>query len=124
VVRHSEQVTLGEERRGLFRSNISESAEEYLNQIKADNNALFFSRAGDSSLRNLTGVTIFSGLKSNWPRIPLPAAPSELLASAELGRQVAAPARSGDACGRRDGREGAARTAGGRRRHAGVAASN
>jgi predicted helicase len=69
--------------------NISEAALEYLGHVRCDPATLF-----DHALA-VTHSQLFRSenahaIRSNWPRIPLPASEEALLASAALGRRVTA----------------------------------
>ena len=69
--------------------NLSNLAKDYLQQVQADAEALFFHSLA------ITHASIYrtenaGGLSQDWPRIPLPASKEALLASAALGREVAA----------------------------------
>lgn len=72
-----------------WRENLSAKAAQYLHEIQATAKDLFFhSLAVTQSLRYRTENS--GGLRQDWPRIPLPASRGALLASAALGRDVAA----------------------------------
>ncbi len=72
-----------------WRQNLTATAVHYLEQVQAGAKDLFFhSLAMMQSHSYLTSNS--GGLRQDWPRIPLPAAREALLASAALGRQVAA----------------------------------
>jgi len=72
-----------------WRENLTATAVQYLAQIQAEAKDLFFhSLAVMQSHSYLT--TNSGGLRQDWPRIPLPATRDTLLASAALGRAVAA----------------------------------
>ncbi|MEC5213400.1 hypothetical protein RCH06_001950 [Polaromonas sp. CG_9.5] len=72
-----------------WRENLTATAVHYLEQVQAGAKDLFFhSLAVMQSHSYLTGNS--GGLRQDWPRIPLPASRGALLASAALGRQVAA----------------------------------
>ena len=72
-----------------WRENLSVKAEQYLHEVQATAKNLFFhSLAVTQSLGYLTENS--GGLRQDWPRIPLPASRDALLASAALGREVAA----------------------------------
>jgi hypothetical protein len=71
------------------RPNHSPDAEQYLAHVGADHEALFFHvvatlHSPAYKFRNQ------GALKQDWPRIPLPATKQALLASAALGREIAA----------------------------------
>ena len=71
------------------RDNLSESASAYLNTIGSDAEALFFHALAvlhSSAYRNENSAA----LRQDWPRVPLPASREALVASAALGRRVAA----------------------------------
>jgi hypothetical protein len=69
--------------------NVSAGAETYLVAIGADHEALFFHIV--ATLHSPAYRAENQGaLKQDWPRIPLPASKSVLVASATLGREVAA----------------------------------
>ncbi len=74
---------------GQPKPNLTESASRYLLTFQARPEQLFF-----STLAVLHSPTYrrenASALRQHWPRVPLPASKEALLASAELGRQVAA----------------------------------
>jgi Type ISP C-terminal specificity domain/N-6 DNA Methylase len=74
---------------GLVRANLSDPALAYLNTISANVEALFFHTLAvlhSSEYRSENS----SALRQDWPRVPLPANLAVLLASADLGRRVAA----------------------------------
>lgn len=72
-----------------WRENLSANAVQYLHAIQATAKDLFFhSLAVTQSLGYRTENS--GGLRQDWPRIPLPATRDALLASAALGREVAA----------------------------------
>ena len=69
--------------------NLSETAIDYLEKISADAPDLFFHSLAilhSSEYRSEHA----SALRQNFPRIPLPAEPTDLIASAALGKQIAA----------------------------------
>ncbi|MGB5063668.1 MAG: type ISP restriction/modification enzyme [Candidatus Competibacter sp.] len=69
--------------------NLSQAATDYLTRLDADAPALFHHIV--AVLHAPAYRTDNAGaLKQDWPRIPLPATKERLLASAELGRQIAA----------------------------------
>jgi len=69
--------------------NLSAGAASYLASLGADRDALFFHIV--ATLHSPTYRTENQGaLKQDWPRIPLPATRRVLLASAALGRELAA----------------------------------
>lgn len=75
--------------RSEYQSNLSQAATEYLARLDADAPALFYHIV--AVLHAPAYRTENAGaLKQDWPRIPLPATRERLLASAELGRQIAA----------------------------------
>ena len=72
-----------------WRENLTVKAAQYLDKIQASAKDLFFhSLAVTQSYSYLTGNS--GGLRQDWPRTPLPASREALLASAALGREVAA----------------------------------
>jgi len=73
----------------LWAPNMSAKAAEYAVSLGVGQDALFFHAA---TIIQSPGYrqTNTSGLRHDWPRIPLPATREALLASAELGRRVAA----------------------------------
>ncbi|MFO7642593.1 MAG: type ISP restriction/modification enzyme [Candidatus Competibacteraceae bacterium] len=72
-----------------YHPNLTQAAAEYLAHLDADAPALFHHLI--AILHAPAYRTDNAGaLKQDWPRIPLPATREQLLASAELGRQVAA----------------------------------
>ncbi|MEI2770990.1 MAG: type ISP restriction/modification enzyme, partial [Candidatus Competibacter sp.] len=75
--------------RNEYQPNLSNAATEYLARLDADAPTLFHHIV--AILHAPTYRTDNAGaLKQDWPRIPLPATRDQLLASAELGRQIAA----------------------------------
>ena len=69
--------------------NLSTSANRYLDELGVLTDSLFFHvlavlHSDEYRTNN------FAGLKSDWPRVPLPAGRDRLVASAELGRRIAA----------------------------------
>jgi len=78
-----------DEKDHVWRSNTSATAEKYLPQVMRDSAELMHHSLAivDSSLYR---EEHFSGLKQDWPRIPLPATNKLLGQSAELGRQLSA----------------------------------
>ena len=74
---------------GQRRENLSNLAQDYLATAAADAETLFYHAL--AVLHAPAYRTANAGaLRQDWPRLPLPAAPAALLASAALGRQVAA----------------------------------
>lgn len=74
---------------GARRPNLSHRATEYLAEAGATPDTLFYHAL--AVLHAPAYRTQNAGaLRQDWPRLPLPAAPAALLASAALGRQVAA----------------------------------
>ncbi len=72
-----------------YQPNLSAAAANYLASLDADAPALFYHIV--AILHAPAYRAENSGaLKQDWPRIPLPATREQLLASAELGRQIAA----------------------------------
>ena len=72
-----------------WRENLTVRAVQYLHEIQATAKDLFFhSLAVTQSHSYLT--TNSGGLRQDWPRIPLPTSRNALIASAALGREVAA----------------------------------
>ena len=72
-----------------FRDNLSESARRYLESVGATADELFlhaFATIQSVAYREEN----IGGLRFDWPRIPLPNSREALLASAELGREIAA----------------------------------
>jgi hypothetical protein len=69
--------------------NLSNAAAEYLARLDADASTLFHHLVAILHAPAYRADNA-GALKQDWPRIPLPAAREHLLASAELGRQVAA----------------------------------
>ena len=72
-----------------YQPNLSNAATEYLARIDADAPTLFHHIV---AILHAPAYRIDNAgaLKQDWPRIPLPATRERLLASAELGRQIAA----------------------------------
>ena len=69
------------------RANISEAAASYLEKVGANVSDLFYHSLAimhSPRFRSENG----GALRQDWPRIPLPASATVLLASAELGRQL------------------------------------
>jgi predicted helicase len=74
---------------GQRRENLSNLAQDYLATVGADAETLFYHTL--AVLHAPAYRTANAGaLRQDWPRLPLPPAPVALLASAALGRQVAA----------------------------------
>jgi hypothetical protein len=74
---------------GGLKANLSEEAITYLSQMNCDEQHLFFHSLAilhAPAYRNENA----GGLRQDWPRVPLPKSKDALLASAILGRQVAA----------------------------------
>src|SRR5262249_16478097 len=72
-----------------FRPNLSQVANDYLQQMEAAEQELFFHCL--SILHSLTyRQENTSAMRSDWPRIPLPNSAALLQSSAALGHQVAA----------------------------------
>lgn len=72
-----------------WRENLSVKVVQYPHEVQATAKDFFFhSLAVTQSLGYLTENS--GGLRQDWPRIPLPASRDALLASAALGREVAA----------------------------------
>lgn len=75
--------------RNDYHPNLSKAATDYLTRLDADASSLFYHIV--AVLHAPAYRTENAGaLKQDWPRIPLPATRERLLASAELGRQIAA----------------------------------
>ncbi|HRX62391.1 MAG TPA: N-6 DNA methylase [Candidatus Competibacter sp.] len=75
--------------RDEYQPNLSSAATDYLARLDTDAPALFHHIV--AILHAPAYRTDNAGaLKQDWPRIPLPATRDQLLASAELGRQIAA----------------------------------
>jgi hypothetical protein len=70
-------------------ANLTSAASEYLNSSGSNEADLFFHALGilNSSAYSEENA---GALRQDWPRVPLPASKKALLASAELGKQVAA----------------------------------
>ncbi|MDA8145470.1 MAG: N-6 DNA methylase [Thermaerobacter sp.] len=71
------------------RPNLSDMAKDYLRYLSSDAEALFYHcvailHASAYSAHNM------GALRQDWPRVPLPDTAAALIASAELGRRVAA----------------------------------
>lgn len=84
---HAQQATLLE--RAGRKPNLSEAAAAYLRALKAMPEDLFYHTLAilhAPAYRTENG----GALRQDWPRVPLPESKKTLLASAELGRQVAA----------------------------------
>ncbi|MDS4030527.1 MAG: type ISP restriction/modification enzyme [Candidatus Contendobacter sp.] len=75
--------------RDEYQPNLSNAATNYLAHLDADAPALFHHIVAvlHAPAYRIDNV---GALKQDWPRIPLPATRERLLASAELGRQIAA----------------------------------
>jgi Type ISP C-terminal specificity domain/N-6 DNA Methylase len=74
---------------GERRPNLSDKASQYLGGLRADEHQLF-SHGIAAMHAPAYAVENEGALRQDWPRIPLPATRDALLASAELGRTVAA----------------------------------
>jgi len=68
--------------------NVSEKAGDYLTEVKASPDELFFHSVGLLYAPQYAGENSYA-LRQDWPRIPLPRTRNTLLRSAELGRRVA-----------------------------------
>jgi hypothetical protein len=83
--------------------NLSAKAAQYLNDLTAGAADLFYHVLAVLYVPSFGGENA-SGLRNDWPRIPLPATKNLLLASAALGRELAVlldpeiPAPKGAAC--------------------------
>jgi hypothetical protein len=83
------QLNFGEKEEPRAKTNTSPECDAYAEELRADGESVFFHCLG--ILHSATyREENFAGLKSDWPRIPLPADRDALLASADLGRRVAA----------------------------------
>ncbi|MGH9849919.1 MAG: type ISP restriction/modification enzyme, partial [Blastocatellia bacterium] len=92
-----QQSFLSEENAEEVRANLSEIARTYLNSIgltdldaNAETAALVWVHALAIGYSPAYLAENADGIRQDWPRIPLPASKDLLLASAELGRKVAA----------------------------------
>ncbi len=72
-----------------FRDNLTPVSEDYLSSLSCDSAQLLLHSLAVLHSKQYR-IDNFAGLKCTWPRIPLPADRERLLASAELGRRVAA----------------------------------
>ncbi len=75
--------------RDEYQPNLSNAATDYLARLDADAPALFHHIVAILHAPAYRADNA-GALKQDWPRIPLPATQDQLLASAELGRQIAA----------------------------------
>ncbi len=69
--------------------NTSKIAEQYLQEVSCDEEDLFFHCLSILHSPNYRHINT-DAIRQDWPRIPLPATRERLLASAELGQQIAA----------------------------------
>ncbi|MBI3129673.1 MAG: N-6 DNA methylase [Candidatus Tectomicrobia bacterium] len=74
---------------GGQKANLSREAENYLLKIGGTERDLFFHAIAVLHAPAYSSENV-SALRQDWPRVPLPASKETLLASAELGRKVAA----------------------------------
>ncbi len=72
-----------------YHPNLTQPATEYLARLDADASALFHHLVAILHAPAYRADNA-GALKQDWPRVPLPATREQLLASAELGRQIAA----------------------------------
>lgn len=72
-----------------FIPNLCEEAIDYLRQRKVPCQSLMYHSLSIIHSDRYR-IENFAGLKSNWPRVPLPDKRAQLVASADLGRRVAA----------------------------------
>lgn len=85
----SQLLAFGENGAGDFLTNLSPAAAAYLTQLDADARELFFHIVAILHAPPYRRDNA-DALRQDWPRIPLPGSRDLLLASAALGRQVAA----------------------------------
>ena len=74
---------------GEYQPNLSNTAADYLTRLDADASALFHHLVAILHAPAYRADNA-GALNQDWPRVPLPTAREQLLASAELGRQIAA----------------------------------
>jgi hypothetical protein len=72
------------------RVNLSQAGRSYLNELSVDQADVLWLHALAVTYSVEYCTSNEQGLRVSWPRIPLPASKERLLASAELGKQVAA----------------------------------
>jgi predicted helicase len=82
-------VTLLDTANAEYIGNLAPASSQYLDQMQAAELDLFCHVAGIVHASDYRGENA-GALRQDWPRIPLPATADALLASAELGRRVAA----------------------------------
>jgi hypothetical protein len=89
LAQETKQTSFLDDASSALQPNLSEQAKTYLNHVQAEPADLFHHVI--ATLHSPAYVAENAdGLRQDWPRVPLPASRELLLASAELGRQVAA----------------------------------